>query len=186
MAATVIINEFNGAAVKTDKTSGTVRFKNADNATVDLLNPLIVPTADREYSFEKWLRLEVTGGTYTQLSNLQFYSDGTNSFGTGIKVWYWSASEFSNPSVPSESNDPPVQAGSPAEVGQDLFALTSGSPGDLDVLNPGSGPDGVFDGGSPGGEGDIGDFLVLVMEVETNASQGLLASETLTVSFDEI
>ena len=90
MAATVIINEHNGAGgAKTDKTSGTVRFKNADDANVDLIDPLVVPGSGQEYSFEKWLRLEITdAGGFTQIDNLRAYSDGTNSFGAGIKLWY--------------------------------------------------------------------------------------------------
>lgn len=63
MAATVQILEKNGAGpTTTDKTSGTIRFKNADNATVDTGNPMVKPGAGTDYSFEKWLRLNVTGG----------------------------------------------------------------------------------------------------------------------------
>ncbi|KKK62608.1 hypothetical protein LCGC14_3002610, partial [marine sediment metagenome] len=50
MPATVLIEELNGAGqTATDKTSGVVRFKNADNAAVDTANPLVIPTANREY-----------------------------------------------------------------------------------------------------------------------------------------
>ena len=46
MAATVQIVEKNGAGgTQTDKTSGTIRFKNADNATVDTGNPMVKPGA---------------------------------------------------------------------------------------------------------------------------------------------
>ncbi len=49
MAATVIIEELNtGGETATDKTSGTVRFKNADNATVDTSNRLIIQTSNTE------------------------------------------------------------------------------------------------------------------------------------------
>ena len=42
MAATVQIVEKNGAGgTQTDKTSGSIRFKNADNSTVDLVNPMV-------------------------------------------------------------------------------------------------------------------------------------------------
>ena len=43
---------------------------------------------------------------------------------------------------------------------------------------------GPFTDGSPSEE--IGDFLVLVMEVEPTASNGVLAAETLTFAYDEI
>lgn len=183
MAATVAINEFNGAGrTKTAKTSGTVRFKNADDATADLNNPLVVPSSLREYSYEKWLRLEVTGGSYTQISNLRAYTDGANGFGSGIKVWYGTAASYLQPSIPDENNDPPEfsAGGSPQVSMSDLFGATSGSPIDLDALNTGP-----FGGSSPQFD-EIGDYLVLVMEVETTASNGLLTAETLTFAFDEI
>ncbi len=183
MAATVIINEYNGAGgTKTDKTSGSVRFKNADDANVDLVNPLVVPGSGQEYSYEKWLRLEITdAGGFTQIDNLRAYSDGANGFGAGVKLWYAVAGGFMQPVVPSEASDPPqsAAAGSPVENMTDLFTSSSGSPIDLDGIN--SGP---FTDGSPAEE--IGDFLVLVMEVEPGASQGVLTAETLTFAFDEI
>ena len=46
MAATVQLVEKNGAGgTQTDKTSGTIRFKNADNSTVDTSNPMVKPGA---------------------------------------------------------------------------------------------------------------------------------------------
>ena len=78
MAASISIIELNGAApgTPTDKTSGTVRFKNADDATVDLNDPLVVPTSNREYSYVKALRLRDNGDAYTQISNIRAYTDG--------------------------------------------------------------------------------------------------------------
>ena len=182
MAATVIINEWTSAPTQTDKTSGTVRFKNANNATVDLIDPLVVPGSGQEYSFEKWLRLQITdAGGFTQIDNLRAYSDGTNSFGTGIKAWYAVTGTFMDPVIPNEASDPPqsAAAGSPQENMTDFFTSTSGSPIDMDANN--SGP---FSDGSPAEH--IGDFLVLVMEVETTASNGVLSTETLTIAYDEI
>jgi hypothetical protein len=177
MAATVQIREKNGAGqTATDKTSGTVRFKDADNSTVDLNNPLIVPGSGQEYSFEKWLRLHIASGTFTQISNLRAYTDGSNGYGTGIKLWHALDGTYSTPAVPTESNDPPQHDA----VGMtDFFAKTSGSPADLDAINTGP-----FD--STGLPKDIGDYLVLVVEVEPTASQGLKTAETITFAWDEI
>ncbi|MEE9209075.1 MAG: hypothetical protein V3U23_01385 [Kiloniellales bacterium] len=183
MAATVIINEYNGAGgTKTDKTSGSVRFKNADDANVDLVDPLVVPGSGQEYSYEKWLRLEITdAGGFTQIDNLRAYSDGANGFGAGVKLWYAVAGGYMQPVVPSEASDPPqsAAAGSPVENMTDFFSSSSGAPIDLDGINTGP-----FTDGSPAEE--IGDFLVLAMEVEPSASQGVLTAETLTFAFDEI
>ena len=88
---------------------------------------------------------------------------------------------FSPPVVPDENFDPPQSsaAGSPQENMADLFGLTSGAPGDLDAIN-----NGPFTDGSPAEH--IGDFIVMVLEVETTASNGVLVAETLTFAYDEI
>ena len=188
MAAGVIIEENNGSdglgepVTFTDKTSGTIRFKNADNSTVDLINPLVVPTSDTEYSFEKWIRLAIEGpGGFTQIDNLQVYTDGSNTFGAGIKVWYAITGTYAAPQIPTQTVDPPQSpaVGSPQEDMADLFDLTSGSPGNMDATNTGP-----FTDGSPIER--VGDWLVMVMEVETGASNGVLSAETLTFSYDEI
>lgn len=174
MVAIVIINELNGAgATKTNKTSGTIRFKNADDAGVDLNDPMVVPTSGQDYSFEKWLRLEITGGTFTQVDNLRAYSDGANNFGAGVKLWYAVDGTYSTPVQPNDAQDPPLHD---AVAMTDLFTATQGAPIDMDAVN--SGP---FTAA-----GDIGDFLVLALEVEPTASQGVLPTETLTLAYDEI
>ena len=177
MAATVQIREKNGAGqTATDKTSGTVRFKKADDATVDLNNPLVVPSSATEYSCQKWLRMYVFGGSYTQISNLRLYSDGANGYGSGVKLWAKTASAYATPAIPSTANDPPQLSG----VGMaDMFGFTSGSPLDMDDLNAGP-----FD--ATGVPKDIGNYLVLVMEVEIGTTQGVKTAETLTFAWDEI
>jgi len=173
MAATVLIREKNGAGeTATNKTSGTVRHKNADNATVDTANPLIKPASGQEYSYEKWLRLNVDG-TFTQVSNLKVYTDGANGLGTGIKLWWAIDATYSTPVIPTESNDPPQHD---AIAMTNAFSYTSGSP-----LSLGAGP---FD--NTGLPKDIGSYLVSVMEVETTASQGVTPGETITFAWDEI
>lgn len=183
MAATVIINEWTSAASQTDKTSGTVRFKNANDATVDLNNPLVVPTSGQEYSFEKYLRLQITdAGGFTQIDNLRAYSDNSGWTGhANVKAWYAVTGSFDTPVVPNETQDPPQSsaAGSPTEAMTDFFSSSSGSPIDMDGINTGP-----FTDGSPAEH--IGDFLVMVVEVEVGASAGVLTAETLTFAYDEI
>lgn len=177
MPATVLIRELNGVGqTATDKTSGSIRFKKADNATVDLNNPLVVPTSLTEYSYEKWLRLYISAGSFTQVSNLRCYTDGSSGYGTGIKLWVLPQSTYATPAIPSTSNDPPQRS---AVSFVNAFAYTSGSPLDLDALNPGP-----FD--STGVPKAIGDYAVFVMEVETGATQGVKTAESLVFSWDEI
>lgn len=165
MAATVIINEKNGAGqTATNKTSGTIRFKNADNATVDLNNPMVIPGAGSDFSFEKWLRLNVTG-TFTQITNPKAYTDGTSGFGTGVTAY---AKRVGTYATPAEAT---------ATTGYtDLFTYTSGSPLTLDSINAGP-----FTA-----TGDFGDYLVLMLKVDSTAAAGVLTAETLTFAYDLI
>jgi hypothetical protein len=177
MAATVNVREKNGTAeTATNKDGGTVRFKNADNATVDLLNPLIVPTSNREYSYEKWLRFYIGAtGPSSQITNLEFYMDGSKGWAAGIKLWSKAVAAYSTPAVPVETNDPPLLDvnGTPG-AGTDAFSYTSGTP-----LSLGAGP-------YSSTSADMGSYLILCMEVETGSSPGLLAAETATFEYDEI
>lgn len=177
MAATVQIREKNGAGqTATDKTSATIRFKKADNATVDLNNPLVVPTSATEYSYQKWLRLYIASGTFTQVSNLRAFTDGAAGYGTGVKLWFATASAYATPAIPSTAQDPPQLSAAPMT---NAFNYTSGAPLDMDDLNTGP-----FD--SSGLPKDIGNYLVAVMEVETTASQGVKPAESISFVFDEI
>lgn len=163
MAATVQIVEKNGAGgTTTDKTSGNIRFKNADNSTVDLVNPMVKPGAGTDYSFEKWLRLSVTGGTYTQIDNIKAYSDGGNGLGTGVGLYAKAVASYTTPAEATSTSGY-----------TDFFTYTSGSPLDL-------GGDGST------GTGEKGNHLVMIMTVGTTASGGITPSETLTIGWDEI
>lgn len=163
MAATVQIVEKNGAGgTQTDKTSGTIRFKNADDATVDLVNPMVKPPSGVDYSFEKWLRMNVSGGTYSQITNVKAYMDGTNGLGTGVTLYAKAVSSFATP------------AEATATTGYtDAFTYTSGS-----ALSLGAGP---FTS-----TGEKGDHLVMMLTVGSTASGGVTPSETLTLAWDEI
>lgn len=166
MAATVLIEELNGAGqTATDKTSGTIRFKNADNATVDLVNPLVKPGAGVDYSFEKWLRCNVTVAPAGNISNLKFYMSGSAETGQAL---YISTTNPSAYSTPAEATT--------ATGYTDAFTYTSGSPKAMDAVNTGP-----FTG-----TGQKGDYFKMMMTVGTTiAAPGTLASKTMTVQWDE-
>lgn len=162
MAATVQIVEKNGAgATATDKTSGTIRFKNADDATVDTNNPMVIPSSGSDWSYEKWLRLNVTVAPATNISNLKFYTDGTSGFGTGVSLWAKAVTSYATPAEGTSSTGY-----------SDAFGYTSGS-----ALSLGAGP--------YTGTGEKGDHCVLLLEVASTASPGSLTAETATFSYDE-
>jgi len=163
MAASVLIREKNGAGeTATDKTSGTVRFKNADNATVDTANPMVIPPSGTDYSFEKWLRFNVTSGTYTEITNIELYTDGSNGLGTGVGVLAKTVSSYATPAEATSTTGY-----------TNIFTYTSGSP-----LDMGAGP---FTS-----TGDKGAYAVLIMTVADTATAGVTSSETVTWAWDEI
>ena len=164
MVATVIVNEYHGPTatpVTTNKTSGTIRFKNADNATVDLNDPMVIPTAGTDISYEKILRLNATG-TFTQISNYKFYMDGANGLGTGVSLLYKKEGTYGTPIEPANTTG-----------FVDAFGATVGTPVTLGTPNVVA-------------TGDFGDFLTMILTVGSTASQGTTAQETLTFAWDEI
>ena len=190
MAATVKIEEANGpstAIVYTVKSSstgstGTVRFKNADNATVDSVNPLVVPTANTEYSFTKQLRPDITAAPATQISNMISYSDGTpTNMSTGVKIWVRTAGTTTHTatSVPVETTDPPRVPGSTATAMVNWFTHLSTAAQVMSTSTFSS----TFTGRT-----NI-KFTTLCMEVEIGSTQGPRPSsgtEKYTVAWDEI
>lgn len=168
MAATIQIHEMSALDSGTDKTSGTVRFKDADNATVDSNNPLEVPESESNYSYTKKLRPYMEAPPDTQVSNLRWYSDGSSGFGTGISV------NAKNLGTTWGANYKTEMSG-----GSDLFGYTSGSPLDGDGTD--TGPFTSSDDDSY-----IGDLIELQMVVAYTASNGSLSAETLTLAYDEI
>lgn len=163
MPATVQLIEKNGAGgTPTDKTGGTIRFKQADNSTVDLNNPIPKPPSGSNWSFEKWLRMNVTGGTYSQITGVKVYSDGSSGLGTGINVWAKAVAAYATPAALVNSTGY-----------ANFFTFTSGAP-----LSLGAGP---FTG-----TGEKGDHAVLGCEVTNTATGGLTPSETITLAWDEI
>ena len=123
---------------------------------------MVKPGAGTDYSFEKWLRFNVSGGTYTEISNIKAYSDGANGLGTGIGLYAKAVTAYSTP------------AEATATTGYtSFFTYTSGS-----ALTLGAGP--------YTSTGEKGDHLVMIMTVDNTATGGMTPTETLSVSWDEV
>jgi hypothetical protein len=169
MAATVALISHHGAAgaTETDVTNGTLRFKNADDSTVDTNNPLQIPAAGTTRSYVKQIGFKVTVAPTNNITSIVAYSDGSASatgWSGNIDIKAKASASYLDPTT----NTTTALSGSPSSV----FTYTSGSP-----LSLGAGP---FTS-----TGRKGDYLQLQMEVGTGATPGTLASETITVQFDE-
>lgn len=175
MVAIVQIREETGATpTYTDKTAGTIRMKMADDATVDANDPLVIPATNQNYTYEKWLRLYIGAtGPDNNITNPKFYTDGSNDYGTGVKLWAIIDGAHSAPVTPSTANDPPEHD---AVAMTDAFTYTSAAPLALDVTNT----------GPYSGSGiNFADHLIFVLEAEAGATQGSLSAETVTFVYDE-
>lgn len=164
MAATVQIHEVTATNTGVDKTSGTVRFKSANETTVDTSNRLQIPAADTDYSYTKQLRAYVSAAPSVDLTNLQAYTDGTGFSDAAVGVQYDVQQTFQTQTDANIS-------------GTGLFTKTAGAAIDMDSndtqwLNA-------------DGTGYWGDNLRLQMSVAATASPGTLTAETLTFSYDE-
>lgn len=165
MVATVVIYEKNGAGeTPTNKTSLEIRYKSADDALVNNDDPMVIPAAGSNFSFDKWIRLSITIVPDNQIENLLAYTDGANGFGTGVFAWFKTVAAFVTPTAPGSAGGY-----------SDLFSATIGSPIDMDALNTGPFTTAV----------DIGDYLQTMLQVDSTAGQGTLPNETLTFSYDE-
>jgi len=173
-----------------------IRFKTADDPVIDTLNPIPIPGVGTNRSFWKSLFLKVTGGTFTQIDNINFFTDGTD-FGTGILV--------------NVGDQLPIKNAA-ASTGYNLATGIVGTDGDeMNITtNPGSGYVGItsvtdaftYTSGSPFAPGNVltiseagniidavgetSNYYVFQMEVVPAASPGDLPDETWTWQYDEI
>lgn len=167
MPATVLLKSFHGASGSesgADVAGGSIRFKLADNDTVDANNPIPVPAAGTNYSYLKNWRLSASTTPANTINNLKFYTDGSNGYGTGVALNVKTSATYVDP----VANGTTVLSGT-----TDAFTYTSGSP--LSVAGSISNPS----------TGDFGDYVVMQMAVGTTAVQGTTGSESLTMSYDE-
>lgn len=167
MAATVVITSHHGTTgASTNDVDGTsIRYKQADNDTVDANNPIPIPGAGTNYSWIKHMRFNCTVAPANAINNLKVYSDGASGLGTGMDLLC--------KTVASGSYVNPVSNAATLVTGQtSVFTYTSGSP--LAVT-----------GSIAATTGEFGDYLLSQFSVASTAAQGTSGSEVITFSFDE-
>lgn len=185
VAAFDIVHDYGGI----DGTPGTsdvitaLVFKNADDATTDSTNPIIITAATTKYSRWKQLYAKCTTAPSVQCDNFRFYTDGSSGLGTGITLK--AGGQF--PTKNSGSSAGYEVAGTADEEliaghggitsSASAFTYTSGSPLSLSISEAGSIINAI---------NETTNYLCLQMEVIDTASPGLTAAETLTWAYDEI
>jgi len=188
MAATIIINEWNGTVggqSATSKAGAIVKFKSADNAVVDNNNPLIRPNAGVYRSYEKWLRCYIEDlGDSESISNIEVFTTGTPN--TGVSVWVSTFGSYCNAEGNGGADPNSPRAGGRSSANAmpqpktNLFLATSENP-----ISLGAGPfDANQNDGNIEGTG-IGNYLALQMEVLPSATIGSTRSYQVIVRYDE-
>ena len=186
MVATVLINRLTGSGpiVRTPITSINTRANAADAHTVaDTASPIEKPGAGTNYSYWVNTQLETTVAPDNLIDNIEWFTDGVNSYGTGITLQVASAAEASyteatgTPAVTGTLlNDTNYTGGTitPAVPGADnAFAFVTGAP--LAVA------------GSTTTTEDFGEIVIYQVAVGTSATAGTkpASPETITWRFDE-
>ena len=202
MVATVIIEEANG---NVDGTPGSknqvdgvgvnggtdVRFATTDAHNPVATYPCIIPSAGSNYSYWKHLFLDISG-TFTTVNNIRFYTDGSSSWtcgtGGGLYVGIRNAGDNGCPMDASYN----VATGTEGTTGDWMDDGTNGHVYYKDeVVTPAlatnytSGSTLLIDS-SDYTVADESDAVVLQVKLETDATQGTQADETLTFLYDEI
>lgn len=135
---------------------------------MDYVNPVAVPTEGTAYSYVKKIRAYLSVAPEVQVSDLVWYTNGVNSFGTGISMMAKNiGTTFGSHYVTA------------MEDGADLFSYTSASP--LSGTTTDTGP---FDSGDEAAY--IGDIIELQMWVDSSAEHGVKPANTLTLRYMEI
>ncbi|HEC65439.1 MAG TPA: hypothetical protein ENI23_09100 [bacterium] len=179
MVATVIINIITGAAAgaTTDITGINTRANAQDaHSTGDITNPIEIPAAGTNYSFWRVTRLEATVAPDNLIDNIEWFTDGSNTYGIGITNVMNTATAY-------------VQAtGTDGVTGIELtvgnYATLAGAPTDSFAFTTGS-PKVVA--GSTSTAVEFGDRAVFQVQVGTTATAGTKPAtpETFTYRFDE-
>lgn len=159
----------------------TLKFKNADDATIDSNNKCTIPSGADIYSFFKQVFLKCTANADSHtINNVKVYSDGSNSLGTGVDLNI--ALQF------------PVH-NSGATTGYDVASANHMTTDHTDlsteatIFNYNSGAGlavSISESGSViNATNETTNYIVLQLKVSSTASPGATTTETFTWSYDE-
>lgn len=175
MPATVEVVRLTGAGpTVTTVTSVNTRASTSDAPSPGSANPIPVPGAGSNYSFWVTTRLNCTVAPATNISNLRFFTDGSNGFGTGVTALAQSASSYVQATGTTGATGDQLSQGNHAgltDAPVSPFTWTSGSPKSLN--------------GSTSTTGQFGDYMVMQLVVGTTAGPGTVPAETFSFSYDE-
>ena len=157
------------------------RFKYADNNTIDLNDPIPIPSAGTNRSRWKHMYIKATTAPDTQIDNLKIFTDGTG-FGVGITAVV--GTETPPNTLLSDAGydvsdvaDEVMTNHADITASTDFFLATSGAPKTVTISEAGAVIDAI---------NEESNYVVIQMEVISTATPGDLADETITFEYDEI
>lgn len=140
-----------------------IAFRSNDVATYSdfTSNPITIPAAGTNYSYEKWLRFRCSVAPTTQVTNFKVWGPNTQP-GTGLTL-YWGTTATGATPVDTDSTI--------ATIRQDTNFYSSAT-----AINV---------SGTLTASGQATDFLVMQLDVGPTATQGNMAQQTYNYSYDE-
>jgi len=177
MVAVVRIIRKTGAGPATDFIDTLNTRANAlDSHTVaDTANPIQIPTdGATKASFWVVTRLQTTTNPDNLIDNIEWFTDGSNTFGTGVASVGETATDYTQATGTAGDTGDLLTTGVYSSLTTDpvdVFTFTSAAP------NPVA--------GSTTGTQEFGDHMVYQNQVTSDASAGTTPTETWTWRFDE-
>ena len=165
----------------------TIRWKTADDATIDSVSPVPIPSSGTTRSFWKQIYLFCDTAPDTSIDNLKFFTDGTG-YGTGITLNV--ADQFPTNNSGSDAGYE-VAVGTIGSTGTEVISAHAGVTSVTDAFtftsgSPLSGPTISEDSSIINATGESSNYLVFQLDVVSTATPGNKTDETLTIQYDEI
>lgn len=153
------------AATEVDISGAGIDFISADNCTNTsgnrTSNPITIPSSGFAYSYEKYLKFELgTTEPDTQVTNFKFWGGGSDPE-SGVVIDYFRVTDTGvTPAVATTNSAYAAMTTITSDAKQAITGtLTS--------------------------QGEATQFIVMMLEVSTGASQGNMAQQTYSYSYDE-
>jgi hypothetical protein len=177
MAADVRIVRLTGVGpgTETDITNSNTRLATDDNANPGDSYPIPIPAASVKRSFWCVTRLKAATTPAGTINNIQWYTDGVNSLGTGVTAFAGNSANYVRATGTigdtGDELNPTNYSGLNSKT--DMFSYTTGSP--MSVAGSISNPSTL----------QFGNYVVLSIEVGSTAVAGVTPTETMTFRYDE-
>lgn len=184
MVATATIKDDTGGTVNTPSGTGTtvtnLRYREVDNNTQDLANPVSIPPSGTKFSFWKHNWIEFTG-TFTQIDTINWFVTSFDWTGTTLEIGDGTQTH----TAASDAGYDPAVGLNALTVHDTITTLTDAG---ATYTNSGTGRSvSISEAGNVvDAAGESSDYFVTNVKLGTTATSGTQTSKTITVEFDEI